>query len=152
MQACCSYAWSGRAVHMSPLAFLATSQVSSVPWDLPWSGKLLSEACLWAGCAGYAALLAACPTFEAFWQGRLIPGACVDSLPFIRSVQARRNAAAKDKLPDEVFSRLRYYHESCSESCSAGSGTSLSHALCCRSTLGLLPAAASKDTSRYIFA
>eukprot|EP00775_Hariotina_reticulata_P002831 gene2831-3124_t len=57
--------------------------------------------------AGYAALLAACPTFEAFWQGRLIPGACVDSLPFIRSIQARRNAAAKDKLPDEVFSRIR---------------------------------------------
>jgi hypothetical protein len=117
------------AVHMSLLALLATSQLSCVPWDLPWSGKLLSEACLWAGCAGYAALLAACPTFEAFWQGRLIPGACVDSLPFIRSVQARRNAAAKDKLPDEVFSRLRYYHESCSESCSAGSGTTMSHAL-----------------------
>jgi hypothetical protein len=53
------------------------------------------------------ALLAACPTFETFWQGRLIPGACVDTLPFIRGVRCKRSAAAKDLLPDEVFSRIR---------------------------------------------
>jgi hypothetical protein len=58
-------------------------------------------------CAGYAALLASCPTFEAFWQGRLIPGACVDTLPFIRSVRSKRTAAGKDQMPDEVFSRVR---------------------------------------------
>lgn len=55
-----------------------------------------------------AALLAACPTFETFWQGRLIPGACVDTLPFIRAVRCKRSAAAKDLLPDDVFSRIRY--------------------------------------------
>jgi hypothetical protein len=55
-----------------------------------------------------AALLAACPTFETFWQGRLIPGACVDTLPFIRAVRCKRSAAAKDLLPDDVFSRVRY--------------------------------------------
>jgi hypothetical protein len=53
------------------------------------------------------ALLAACPTFETFWQGRLIPGACVDTLPFIRAVRCKRSAAAKDLLPDDVFSRVR---------------------------------------------
>lgn len=57
--------------------------------------------------AGMAALLAACPTFETFWQGRLIPGACVDTLPFIRAVRCKRSAAAKDLLPDEVFNRVR---------------------------------------------
>jgi hypothetical protein len=57
--------------------------------------------------AGYAALLAACPMFEAFWQGRLIPGACVDTLPFMRSVRSKRTAAGKDQMPDEVFSRVR---------------------------------------------
>ncbi|KAF8056436.1 SMCHD1 [Scenedesmus sp. PABB004] len=57
--------------------------------------------------AGYAALLAACPTFEAFWQGRLIPGACVDTLPFIRAVRSKRTAAARDLLPDEAFARIR---------------------------------------------
>jgi hypothetical protein len=57
--------------------------------------------------AGMAALLAACPTFETFWQGRLIPGACVDTLPFIRAVRCKRSAAAKDLLPDDVFSRIR---------------------------------------------
>lgn len=57
--------------------------------------------------AGMAALLAACPTFETFWQGRLIPGTCVDTLPFIRAVRCKRSAAAKDLLPDDVFSRIR---------------------------------------------
>lgn len=63
--------------------------------------------CCVHGCAGVAALLAACPTFEAFWQGRLIPGACVDTLPFIRAVRSKRSAAAKDLLPDDVFGRIR---------------------------------------------
>lgn len=57
--------------------------------------------------AGMSALLAACPTFETFWQGRLIPGACVDTLPFIRAVRCKRSAAGKDLLPDDVFSRVR---------------------------------------------
>jgi len=47
------------------------------------------------------------PIFEAFWQGRLIPGARIESLPFIEAVRQRRNAAAKDAIPDEVFHRLR---------------------------------------------
>ena len=33
--------------------------------------------------AARALLQASCPMFEAFWQGRLIPGARIDSLPFI---------------------------------------------------------------------
>jgi hypothetical protein len=45
--------------------------------------------------------------FEAFWQGRLIPSACVDSLPFIEAVRAKRSAQAKDQLPDQAFSRIR---------------------------------------------
>ena len=32
------------------------------------------------------------PIFEAFWQGRLIPGARIDSLPFIEAVRQKRNA------------------------------------------------------------
>lgn len=35
------------------------------------------------------------PIFEAFWQGRLIPGARIDSLPFIESVRQKRNAQTK---------------------------------------------------------
>ncbi|GBF97420.1 hypothetical protein Rsub_09586 [Raphidocelis subcapitata] len=54
-----------------------------------------------------ARLLQASPLFEAFWQGRLIPGACVQSLPFIDAVRAKRSAAARDVLPDEVFGRIR---------------------------------------------
>lgn len=33
--------------------------------------------------AGKALQQASSPMFEAFWQGRLIPGARIDSLPFI---------------------------------------------------------------------
>lgn len=69
--------------------------------------------CMLTWCAGYKALLAACPTFEAFWQGRLIPGACVDTLPFIRNVRMKRNAATRDLLPDEVFSRVRWAANPC---------------------------------------
>lgn len=47
------------------------------------------------------------PIFEAFWQGRLIPGARIESLPFIEAVRQKRNAAGKDAMPDEVFNRLR---------------------------------------------
>lgn len=48
------------------------------------------------------------PMFEAFWQGRLIPGAQIYSLPFIDAVQQkRRGQNAKDAIPDEVFYRLR---------------------------------------------
>jgi hypothetical protein len=35
------------------------------------------------------------PIFEAFWQGRLIPGARIDTLPFIESVRSKRSAQAK---------------------------------------------------------
>lgn len=35
------------------------------------------------------------PIFEAFWQGRLIPGARIDTLPFVESVRQKRNAQAK---------------------------------------------------------
>ena len=35
------------------------------------------------GAAARAVLQASCPMFEAFWQGRLIPGARIDSLPFV---------------------------------------------------------------------
>ncbi len=55
-----------------------------------------------------ALLQATAPLFEAFWQGRLIPGACVDTLPFVESVRAKRTAATKDKLPDQVFARIRW--------------------------------------------
>eukprot|EP00887_Chlorella_sp_A99_P005757 scaffold1.g5757.t1 len=47
------------------------------------------------------------PIFEAFWQGRLIPGARIDTLPFIEAVRQKRNAQAKDTIPDEAFRRLR---------------------------------------------
>jgi structural maintenance of chromosomes flexible hinge domain-containing protein 1 len=45
--------------------------------------------------------------FSAFWQGRLIPSAQVDSLSFLDAIRQKRTAASKDSLPDEVFSRLR---------------------------------------------
>lgn len=47
------------------------------------------------------------PIFEAFWQGRLIPGARIDTVPFIEEVRRKRNAKMKDLIPDEVFNRLR---------------------------------------------
>ena len=37
----------------------------------------------------------AAPIFEAFWQGRLIPGARIDTLPFIEAVRQKRSAQAK---------------------------------------------------------
>ncbi|KAL4443930.1 hypothetical protein ABPG75_011667 [Micractinium tetrahymenae] len=49
----------------------------------------------------------AAPIFEAFWQGRLIPGARIDTLPFVEAVRSKRNAQAKDAIPDEAFRRLR---------------------------------------------
>lgn len=42
-----------------------------------------------------------------FWQGRLIPATRIESLPFIEATRLKRSAAARDILPDEVFSRLR---------------------------------------------
>eukprot|EP00873_Tetraselmis_striata_P024857 jgi/Tetstr1/445121/TSEL_032919.t1 len=39
--------------------------------------------------------------------GRLIPATRIESLPFIEATRAKRSAAARDILPDEVFSRLR---------------------------------------------
>jgi structural maintenance of chromosomes flexible hinge domain-containing protein 1 len=47
------------------------------------------------------------PIFEAFWQGRLIPGARIESLPFIETVRQKRSAQVKDSVPDEAFNRLR---------------------------------------------
>ncbi|KXZ46758.1 hypothetical protein GPECTOR_41g723 [Gonium pectorale] len=49
------------------------------------------------------------PIFETFWQGRLIPGSGVASLPFIDAVRSklRLSASGKDSLPDEVFGRIR---------------------------------------------
>lgn len=38
--------------------------------------------------AARALLQASCPMFEAFWQGRLIPGARIDSLPFVEVRQS----------------------------------------------------------------
>ena len=45
--------------------------------------------------------------FELFWQGRLIPGTRVDSLPFIEAVRTNRTAKDRDLLPDEAFMRVR---------------------------------------------
>ncbi|KAK9800826.1 hypothetical protein WJX73_002958 [Symbiochloris irregularis] len=47
------------------------------------------------------------PLLECFWQGRLIPGSRVESLPFIEAVRLKRRSGVKDALPDEVFLRLR---------------------------------------------
>lgn len=41
------------------------------------------------------------------WQGRLIPGARIETLPFVEAIRAKRSAAARDILPDEVFCRIR---------------------------------------------
>jgi hypothetical protein len=47
--------------------------------------------------------------FETFWQGRLIPGSGVESLPFIEALRTkmRGSSSGKDYLPDEVFGRIR---------------------------------------------
>ncbi|EFJ52379.1 hypothetical protein VOLCADRAFT_86759 [Volvox carteri f. nagariensis] len=49
------------------------------------------------------------PMFEAFWQGRLIPGSGLESLPFIDALRSkmRGSSSGKDYLPDEVFGRIR---------------------------------------------
>lgn len=49
------------------------------------------------------------PLFETFWQGRLIPGSGLDSLPLVEAVRAKMRASTsgKDYLPDEVFGRIR---------------------------------------------
>ncbi|KAG2443092.1 hypothetical protein HYH02_009506 [Chlamydomonas schloesseri] len=49
------------------------------------------------------------PLFETFWQGRLIPGSGLDSVPFIEAVRAklRGSASGKDYVPEEVFRRIR---------------------------------------------
>jgi hypothetical protein len=47
------------------------------------------------------------PIFQAFWQGRLIPGARIESIPFIEGVRTKRGAQGKDALPDEVFRRIK---------------------------------------------
>ncbi len=49
------------------------------------------------------------PLFETFWQGRLIPGSGLDSLPLVEAVRTKMRASTsgKDYLPDEVFGRLR---------------------------------------------
>lgn len=96
----------------------------------------LADARLTASCAvcyaaGYAALLAACPTFEAFWQGRLIPGACVDTLPFIRSVRTKRTAAAKDLMPDELFYRIRWGHATAAHAATVMSAATPATGFCC---------------------
>jgi hypothetical protein len=71
-------------------------------WQLP----LCHRPC----CVLFAAapFLQGAPVFETFWQGRLIPGACVDTLPFIEAIRSKRTAAQKDLLPDEIFGRLRW--------------------------------------------
>lgn len=47
--------------------------------------------------------------FETFWQGRLIPGSGLDTLPFIEALKAkmRSSSTCKDYLPDDVFGRIR---------------------------------------------
>eukprot|EP00892_Ulva_mutabilis_P012666 jgi/Ulvmu1/9772/UM056_0012.1 len=49
------------------------------------------------------------PVFEVFWQGRLIPGTSVASIPFLDALRAKMAAAVgrPDNLPDECFTRLR---------------------------------------------
>ncbi|GIL94923.1 hypothetical protein Vretimale_1033 [Volvox reticuliferus] len=49
------------------------------------------------------------PMFETFWQGRLIPGSGLDSLPFIEALRTklRGSSSGKDYLPDDVFGRIR---------------------------------------------
>jgi hypothetical protein len=57
--------------------------------------------------AAAAAAVGAAPIFEAFWQGRLIPGACVDTVPVLEAVRARRTAAMRDAVPDAALGRVR---------------------------------------------
>ena len=54
-----------------------------------------------------SSMLRPAPGLECFWQGRLIPGARVDTLPFIDAVAARRGGGARDALPDDAFARVR---------------------------------------------
>lgn len=63
-----------------------------------------------------APFLQGAPIFETFWQGRLIPGACVDTLPFIEAIRSKRTAAQKDLLPDEIFGRLRWVDQAITSS------------------------------------
>ncbi len=35
------------------------------------------------------------PIFKAFWQGRLIPGARIETLPFMEAVRQKRTAQTK---------------------------------------------------------
>lgn len=67
------------------------------------------------------------PLFETFWQGRLIPGSGLDSVPFIEAVRAklRGSASGKDYVPDEVFRRIRW----------VGMGNCEDHACAVRSCL-----------------
>lgn len=54
------------------------------------------------------------PIFEAFWQGRLIPGARIDTLPFIESVRQKRTAQAKVRASGAGSMRWRQLCGSCS--------------------------------------
>lgn len=53
--------------------------------------------------AARAVLQASCPMFEAFWQGRLIPGARIDSLPFVEVRRSctgdRQDCISRRNLP-----------------------------------------------------
>ncbi len=42
------------------------------------------------------------PVFEAFWQGRLIPGARIDTLPFVEAVRSKRSAQVKVRRPGQI--------------------------------------------------
>lgn len=65
LQSCTKFAW-----------LLRISTVST--WQLQCLGATSDSAA-----AARALIQASCPMFEAFWQGRLIPGARIDSLPFV---------------------------------------------------------------------
>ena len=41
---------------------------------------------------------------QAFWQGRLIPGARIESLPFVEAIRNNRSAAVRDSIPAEACS------------------------------------------------
>lgn len=53
--------------------------------------------------AARALMQASCPMFEAFWQGRLIPGARIDSLPF---VEVSRCSLALAAWSTETFCQI----------------------------------------------
>ncbi|GLC56261.1 hypothetical protein PLESTB_001085700 [Pleodorina starrii] len=61
------------------------------------------------GGEGHARAQGHVPMFETFWQGRLIPGSGLDSLPFIEALRTklRGSSSGKDYLPDDVFGRIR---------------------------------------------